>query len=440
MIFSLWDFFTHPLLRGPMLATFFLCIASSLMGVILFFQRRALLGEVLSHAAYPGILIGVSLFSFLWPGSEMRPEWFILGGGALSAFWGLKAIGWMERRAKVYSDTALMFILSTFFGVGVTLAAALQLKLPKLYIQVQTVLFGQAATMDDMDILIYGLLCVAILSFLFFAFRPIQAHLFDSEFSKSANLPVKILEKILVWLFLISLILGVRSVGVLLISGMSIAPAIAARQFSNRLQTVFLIAALFGGLSGLIGNVLSVWGTLAISTPTAKLALPTGPMIIVTSAFFAFMSLLFAPKRGWLFRLFRIYSFRQKCLEENILKEIWKKGEATWKEINFFHRTAPFFLWRGMRSLQNGGWVEKGGKIYRLTPDGLKKGASIVRLHRLWELYLASELGLGRDQVHVSAEEMEHILTPELEKKLTRILSNPELDPHDQLIPGRPTL
>ena len=73
---------------------------------------------------------------------------------------------------------------------------------------------------------------------------------------------------------------------------------------------------------------------------------------------------------------------------------------------------------------------------YRLTPFGIKRGGQIVRLHRLWEVYLVNALGLGVERVHKSAEEMEHILTPEIERKLTELLDDPKQDPHLQPIPS----
>jgi manganese/zinc/iron transport system permease protein len=91
-----------------------------------------------------------------------------------------------------------------------------------------------------------------------------------------------------------------------------------------------------------------------------------------------------------------------------------------------------FILWRLCRN----GWLEKietGG--YKLTHDGRLRAAKIVRLHRLWEVYLADYLGVGAERVHRNAEEMEHIITPELEKELTLLLHNPKRDPHHQPIP-----
>ena len=63
------------------------------------------------------------------------------------------------------------------------------------------------------------------------------------------------------------------------------------------------------------------------------------------------------------------------------------------------------------------------------------RAARIIRLHRLWEVYLANYLGFKVDRVHRNAEEMEHIITPELEKELISLLEDPTHDPHSQPIP-----
>lgn len=440
MMLSFWNFFTDPVLRGPTWGTLLMCIASSLMGVVLLLKRRCLLGEALSHAAYPGIIFGVSLFAVLFPGESEGAFFAVLGGAFSTSLLGLKAIEWMERRGKVPSDAALCFTLAIFFGAGTVAASALQMSLPALHQQVQTLLFGQAATMNDFHIVLYALLTLAIALLLSFGFRPLQAFLFDRDFAMSSGIRTAFLERGIFWLLLLSLILGIRSVGVVLMSGMAIAPAIAARQFTDRLQVVFCLAALFGAFSGLAGNILSVLGTLALSQSEEKLTLPTGPAIILVGSAIALLSLLFAPKRGWVFRLVRIAGFRLRCLEENILKALWKKGTLKGGELKKAHRIAfgilPLALWR----LRRGGWIEWKASAYSLSRDGAKKAASIVRLHRLWELYLASELGYQGEKIHLSAEEMEHILTPDLEERLTRLLANPKIDPHFQPIPERPTV
>ena len=82
------------------------------------------------------------------------------------------------------------------------------------------------------------------------------------------------------------------------------------------------------------------------------------------------------------------------------------------------------------------GWIKtvSRGKIV-LTFEGVQRAEHLVRLHRLWELYLVVCLKVDEERVHHSAEEMEHILTPNLEERLTALLNHPQKDPHQKPIP-----
>lgn len=71
----------------------------------------------------------------------------------------------------------------------------------------------------------------------------------------------------------------------------------------------------------------------------------------------------------------------------------------------------------------------------RLTSQGIKQALVIVRRHRIWETFLAQELGFGWDEVHEIAEELEHIKSDKLIKKLSEKLGNPLYDPHGDPIP-----
>lgn len=409
------EYFTDPVLRAPTWGCILMCIASSLMGVLVFLRKRSLLSESLSHATYPGACLGVIAFASFFPQHEQWAFLPILGGAFVSSLLGLKAIHWLEEKGKVRTDAALCFVLSVFFGIGVVAASYMQAVFPVWKKQIQLLLFGQAATMSDIHIWIYGALAIGVILFVFFSYHPLKSALFDRHFAISAGIPVIPLERALFWLLLLSLIVGIRSVGVVLMSGMVIAPAVAARQFSDRLSVIFWLAAFFGGGSGLLGNILSVSSSL-----------PTGPLIVLVGTSFALFSLLFAPKRGLLFRMVRIYAFRLRCLQENILKGIWKRGEIS--EAPSF--LLSYALWR----LKRQGWI---GNNRELTADGHVKASSIVRLHRLWELYLAERLGFQVEKVHQTAEQMEHILTPEMEMHLTHLLHNPKHDPHHQPIPEK---
>lgn len=437
MSFSFFDFFSHPVLRAPTWGCMWMCVASSLMGVLLLLRKRSLLSESLSHATYPGVVIGVSLFALFFPGGEHWVGFAVLGGAFLSSLLALRMIHWMERKGKVRSDAALCFVLAFFFGVGILAASSMQAHLPVWYKHVQMLLFGQAATMQDLHIALYGCLALVVILFISLTFRSLQASLFDQDYAFTAGIPVALLGQGVFWLLLLSLIVGIRSVGVILMSGMVIAPAVAARQFSDRLQTILWLAACFGALSGFLGNYFSVLGSLALSSEGKMMSFPTGPMIVLVGTTFALLSLLFAPHRGLAFRWARIAIFRFRCLKENILKGIWRKGSTSFEELKQFHALSPLLLRYVMKHLQKEGWLTLQQGRYDLTVDGRQKASHIVRLHRLWEVYLTEELGFQAERVHHTAEEMEHILTREMEEKLTRLLSDPKQDPHQQPIPER---
>lgn len=419
---DLLSHFTDPILRAPTIGCILMCLATSLAGVVLLFQRRLLVSETISHAAYPGAIGGIFLLSFLGPDYEWFSFIAVLIGALFSSWLGLQAIRWLEKKWKIHSDAALCFVLATFFGTGVLLASGLQQIQPMWSQQGHILLFGQAATLTDEHIVMYGLMSISCFMFILLAFRPLQAILFDRAFARSVGIRTRFVERIFFWLLLISIVAGIRSVGVILISGMLIAPAVAARQFSNHLQTVFGLAALFGAVSGWMGCVFA-----------AQLSLPTGPMIVLVGAFFALVGLLGSSKRGILFRLFRQATFRLRCMEENVLKGLWKKP----MDRQELKRHYPSMLFLVLFRLAQHGWIMrvKDG-CFVLTDDGRIKANAIVRLHRLWELYLTEQMGRDPKYVHASAEEMEHVLTPEIEERLTQLLSDPQKDPHEQPIPA----
>ena len=201
----------------------------------------------------------------------------------------------MERHFKVKNDAALCFVLSAFFGVGLLIASRIQTTHALWYKQIQIFLYGQAATMTDVHILIYGLLCLLTVGVLVLFFRQIEAINFDRAFAKSIGIPVKQIDMLVFLLLSLSIVIGIRCVGVVLMSGMLIAPPVAARQFSNRLGTVFALSGLFGLLSGFFGNYLSVE---IPSRMSGTFSLPTGPMILLSAVSICIVSLIVGPKRG----------------------------------------------------------------------------------------------------------------------------------------------
>ena len=436
---SLIQFFFDPILRAPVIAGMLMCLVSSLIGVMVFVKRRSLLGEALAHASYPGVILALSIAPLFFRPNSLGAMVFILIGAFISAWLGLNLIHWLERKWAVQSDAALCLVLSLFLGAGVFLGSRIQVIYPLWYQQISTFLYGQAATMEDYHIIFYMFFALVVLFFVIIRFRQIELFCFDPSFAQSLSLKSKGFHALNSFFLILALIIGMRSVGVILISGMLIMPAAFARQFTCRLFRIFIYAGLMGMGSAFLGIYLSVQIPLYLN-PTHPISLPTGPMILIVAACLTLFALLFSPKKGLLARIIRIRRFQMGCLLDHILKILWKRGGISFSHLKQEMFLSCFTLRYFLFLLKKEGWVKINETGIALTQDGVRKASHLVRLHRLWELYLTSELKVDEKRVHYSAEEMEHILTPEIETKLTRLLKDPKMDPHHQPIPHKEKL
>jgi manganese/zinc/iron transport system permease protein len=159
-------------------------------------------------------------------------------------------------------------------------------------------------------------------------------------------------------------------------------------------------------------------------------------------AFFGFGSLIFAPEKGWLAKRRRALANQKKTVRENVLKLMYQQEER--RDLNVvlsntdildIRAMRPEKLRNALRDLKRRLLVVEHGSGYALTELGRSEGRRVVRLHRLWELYLTERLGMAADHIHPGAETMEHVITPEIEELLVKELGNPELDPHQSPIP-----
>lgn len=427
------DFFIDPLFRAPFIGSMLMCLSASIMGALMFVKRRSLLGETLSHATYPGVVLSALFGALFLNPNSLSSIFIVLGGAFIFAYLGLQIIEKLRNRFRIHFDAALCLVLSVSLGLGVVFASRIQFTHPLWYQQSQVFIYGQAATMTDVHIYIYGALSLLTVAFVLYRFREIEVAFFDRIFGKSIGLNLHRIYRGIFFLLILSIIVGIRSVGVVLMAGMLIAPAAAARAFTDRLSHLLVLSGLFGLISGFGGNYLSV------KLSQQGLTYPTGPMILLFAATLTVLSLIFAPRKGAISRLVRISRFRRRCQSENILKTLWKGGKETplshdevlkWNPMNAIRFKKVLF------SLKREGWIDSGsnGKVL-LTSDGIKRAERLVRLHRLWELYLVSCLKVDEERVHHSAEEMEHILTPSLENRLSELLNHPKEDPHQKPIP-----
>ena len=279
--------------------TALLGLASGIAGTFAVLRKESLIGDGLSHAALPGVVI-----AFLLTG--IKDIEVLIIGAALSSITAAWLITITVENSKIKFDGALATILSAFFGLGMVLLTYLQSLNNAGQAGLSKFIFGQAATILARDVYITSAAALIIIVLTALFWKELKLISFDVEYAKTLQIPVTFTLILYRSLLIMTIIIGIQSVGAILISSLLIAPAVGARQWTNKLGTMCILAGIFGMVSAIGGTI---W-----STTVQKL--PTGPAIIVILSVIVLLSLIFAPNRGILWQYRKNKQSKQALLSE----------------------------------------------------------------------------------------------------------------------------
>lgn len=425
---QLWEFlsFSEPNIRYVTFGSILLCGSAAVVGSFIFLKKKALVGDAVAHSVLPGVCLG-----FLLAGNK-NPV-LLISGAFITGWLSLVIIDYISARSKIKEDTAIGLILSVFFGIGILLLTYIQHTGNASQSGLDHFLFGKAAAMVSSDVNIFSGIAFMLIIAVALFFKEFTLISFDSDFARTIGFPVKRLELVLTTLTVLAIVAGIQAIGVVLMAAILITPAAAARFWTNNLKKMVFLAAGFGGFSGLVGAFISY----------AAPAMPTGPWIVMVISFVALFSFFFAPQKGIVMKVISRKKMESRMRDENILKLLFQLGQ---KDGNYYQQRSveeilakrpfkPKQLITGLERLRSQGFLENGDGRWKFTQAGQKKGARMVKLHRLWEVYLTRYLRIASDHVHEDAETIEHIITPDLEAKLEKLLEYPVKDPHQSDIP-----
>lgn len=425
---SLVEFFSFadPNIRYVVLGSVLLTASSAIVGTFTFLNKRSLIGDAIAHAVLPGICLG-----FIVAGNK-NPLVLIIGA-FITGWLSLVVVEYVTRKTRIKEDTAIGLVLSVFFGIGILMLTVIQKSGNASQSGLDHFLFGKAAALVGSDLYAFLIVASILLIVVYILFKEFALLAFDKAYAKSIGYPVRTLELILTSLIVLAVVIGIQAVGVVLMAAILITPAAAARFWTDKITVMVFLACAFGAFSGLSGAYISFVAP----------AMPTGPWIVIVISTIAFISFFLAPKRGVVYRLIRQRSIRQTINNENVLKVMYQLGE---ENKNFFiprhleeiirrRKYDKNVLLTILRRLLSQGYVEQTGTMWSLSEEGKNKAQRVVKIHRLWELYLTTYLKIAPDHVHEDAETIEHLLTPELEAELEKQLGYAELDPHKTKIP-----
>lgn len=363
---------TDYTVQNVLLGALMLGLVSGMLGSFAVLRKQSLLGDTLSHAALPGICVGFLVVGARELGAIMLGA---LLAGALAALLVLM----LTRYSRLKTDAALGIVLSTFFALGVVLLTHIQGTNNASQGGLDAFLFGQAAATLRSDLVIMGAVTALSLVLVVGLWKEFKLVCFDPGFARAQGLPVLALEVVLTVMIALAVVVGLQIVGVVLMAAMVIAPAVAARQWCRRLETMVPLAALFGIVSGISGAFISTLGR----------GLATGPLIVISVSVLVIVSLLFAPQRGMLWELIQRGRQRRRLRHQQLLTTLYRlaarHGDRDFQSeqglLDSYHRTRTRTT---LRRLEKRGWVEsrrqppQNAMHWTLTTAGRGEAARIL--------------------------------------------------------------
>lgn len=288
------ELFNDHTLRTVCLGTAGIGAVSGAIGCFAYLRRQSLIGDVVAHSSLLGIMI-FFLASYLITGEGSKSLSVLIPGALLAGVAALMLTRWILAQTRLKPDSALGVMLAIFFGSGILLLRWTQRATPNIPGKrgLEDYLFGMAAAMTNSDLWMIGILGVSSILMMLLMWKEFKLFTFDPVFAQSTGLKTNRIDTLMLLMMVVGIVIGIQSVGVVLMIALLVTPASSARQWTGHLGTMVLLAAIFGAICAGTGSVLS-----------AKFSkVPTGPVIVLVATVLFMVSLVAAPRRGVIARL-----------------------------------------------------------------------------------------------------------------------------------------
>ena len=238
-----------------------IAISAGMLGSFALLRRMSLVADSMSHIALPGIALGLMFHFNVLLGSVI----FLLAG---------VFIVWLTENKTNLNTEALVGVLYTL-----SLAVAALLATEE---EILDSLFGNIANLGGVDFIIGSVVSIVVIFVLLYYSKKIILSMISSDFARSLKINPKVVELIFLLVFAVTIAVGIKFIGALLMGALIIIPSATARNLSTQFKNYMLLSALFGFLSVNFGLFLSI-----------AHGIPAGPVIVVISSVFFFLSVFF---------------------------------------------------------------------------------------------------------------------------------------------------
>jgi manganese/zinc/iron transport system permease protein len=393
---------------------------AGLVGSYAVLRRRALVGDAISHAALPGLCV-----SFLLLGHRSLPA--MLLGALISGVLGVGIVAFLRWATRIKEDAAIGIVLGVFFGGGYVLSQVIQQRVTSgSKAGLDSYILGKTAGMIYSDVMLIGgvaALCLLTVVVLYKEFKVVS---FDPGFARVQGWPATMMDLLLMTLVAVTVVIGLPAVGVVLMSALLIIPGAAARFWTDQLGKLLGLSALFGGVIGGVGTLMSAQFSWS----------PAGPVIVLVGTCVFLVSMLVAPSRGAVARFVGQYRFRQQVRQQNMLRLAYELTEDDQREPTgaprdvftltdiMRHSSEPVVAARQILAQLGSLKYLASPKVdnYRLTDAGRRRAAQLERGFRLWEVFLTEHADLAGSYIDLDAESIDRVLSPQMVGELERLL------------------
>jgi manganese transport system permease protein len=266
----LLDPLTHDFMRRALMVSALVGGVCGLLSCYMTLKGWALMGDAVSHAVMPGVVVAYAL------GLPFSLGAFVFGVGSVAL------IGFVKQKSRIKEDTVIGLVFTGFFALGLVLVSKI-----KSNIDLMQILFGSPLGISRSDVNQTLIISFIVISILLIFRKDLMLYCFDAKHARSIGINTGILHYLLLTLLSLSAVVGLQTVGIILVVAMLITPGATAYLLTDRFDQMTLLAVISSSFSSIIGVYISYWSDIE-----------TGGSIVLVQTFIFLIAFLFAPRYG----------------------------------------------------------------------------------------------------------------------------------------------
>jgi manganese/iron transport system permease protein len=247
MLGPITDPLAYAFFQRALAASVIVGLVCAVVGCFMILRGYAFMGDALSHAAFPGVVVAYLL----------RGPFYV--GAAVASVATALAIGWVARRGGLRGDTVIGVLFAGMFALGIFLFSLIPNYVGDLF----GFLFGEVLGIGPGDLIALVVLAVAVLSVIALLWKELLYSTFDPLGAAASGLPVERLDYLFLAIIAVAIVVSLQAVGIILVVAMLVTPAATAQLLTRSFGRLLAISALIGVVAPVIGLYVSYWANSA---------------------------------------------------------------------------------------------------------------------------------------------------------------------------------